>query len=293
MSNLSFSSIATGHVRLNPLQHLALSLGEVETEYQEFAGDVKLGNAYASYLENTYPSLRSFTLNIPVLRYYFKGNGDIDLLNEKSTNIAWVEWMYNIHKLDRHFLFSHPIYGDVKVRFAESFKVPKGKAGGQACVEGLELKLIEIPSSNLLINFTPRTLTEHDFNFPYHLIQTDYQEEGTTAILGGNYTYAVRGAKPEQRIFTLYFRGLKYNENIMGDIDTSVDPELNMGLLEQFYTQFKLWKPFYYLHPVYGRLRVRFNKSLKIPKIIPNSTGWVSDFQLELIEEVEDAKRYY
>lgn len=288
-----FNSVAYSHVRLNSLQNLDALTFNIETDYQEFSSSGSLGSSYDFSLPNTTPSLRVYTLNIPVLRYYFNADGTLDLLTNRGVNIAWIEWMYNIHKLDRFFLLTHPVYGDVKVRFKEPLKIPKGKSGGQACVEALEFQLVELPSSNLYAQFTPETLTDLSFDFPHHSLSTEYQQEGLTTLLGGNYTYAVRGSKPEQRIFTLYFRGLKYFQDNSGLIDTAIKPDLNMGRLEQFYSQFKLSRSFYYQHPSYGKIKVRFNKSLKIPKLIQNSDGWVGDFQLELVEEVEDAKRYY
>lgn len=287
-----FNSTAFSHVRLNLVQNLGLNFFEVETEYTEFASSTNLGSSYQFSLKVEAPSLRAFNVVVPVLRYYQNHDGSLDITYNKDTNMAWVDWMYNIHKLDRYFLFNHPVYGTLKVRFKEPLKVPKGLKGGQACVESLELRLIEIPSDASYQQFNPRTFDELGFDFPFHCVSSEYQQEGTTAVLGGNYTYAVRGAKPEQRKFTLYFKGMKYYQDGAGKLDPFLNSTLNMGALELFYKQFKLSQSFYYNHPVYGKLKVRFNNPLKVPKLLRKGDGWVGDFQLELIEEVEDATRY-
>ena len=85
---------------------------------------------------------------------------------------------------------------------------------------------------------------------------------------------------------------MKYYQDGAGKLDPFLNSTLNMGALELFYKQFKLSQSFYYNPPVYGKLKVRFNNPLKVPKLLRKGDGWVGDFQLELIEEVEDATRY-
>ena len=285
-----FSSLAKSHVRLNYLQNLDLSLFTVETEYQEFAANTSFSDSYSFALSTRVPSVRTFILKIPVLRYYFDSFGAIDITYNKDTNMAWVEWMYNVHKLHKPFLFTHPVYGVVKVRFKEALRVPKGVAGGQACVEALELQLVETSNPKPLANFTPQ-YTDLLFDFPYHLVSTEYKPEGLAVPLGGNYAYTVTGNKPEQRKFTLYFKGFRYIQDGL-NLRTDEDAQLNMARLEMFYNLHKLDKPFDYNHPVFGMTKVRFDQPLKVPAGLQNS-NWTGDLQLNLIEVVTDASRYY
>ncbi len=287
---MRINSLAKAHVRLDSLQNIDLTLFTVETEYQEFAANTSFNGSYAFALSSKVPSVRLFTVKIPVLRYYFDSFGDLDLTVNKDTNMAWVEWMYNVHKLQKLFLFTHPVYGDVRVRFREPLKVPKGVKGGQACVEALELQLVEVSNPDPLRGFTPQ-LAEIPFDFPYHCVSTDYLPEGVVFPLGGNYAYTVEGDKPEQRKFTLYFKGLRYISDGM-NYRTDEDIQLNMARLEMFYNLHKLDKPFDYNHPVFGIVKVRFDQPLKIPEGVRNS-NWVGDLQLTLVEVVTDSSRYY
>jgi hypothetical protein len=300
------NSIAHSLVRLNPVQNISLQYFNIETEYQvtranvTFEGGYQYATPRTGYGDNN--DLRVFTLSIPVMRYYFGSQGQLLVDYERSTNFAWLEWMYNIHKLVKPFFFDHPVYGQLKVRFTEPLKVPKGLKGGQAALEGVELRLLEVRDTYVVpnkvlgphfaLNLDVNYWQEHNlFNFPHHLISTEYGSEDTVLSLGGNYQYTVRGSKPEQRVFTLYYEGLKYTPNY-DLLDLAVEPELNAAYLENFYYWYRLELPFYYIHPTYGRIKVRFKEPLKIPKLRENGNGWTESFTITLVEVIEDAHRY-
>ena len=304
------NSVAHSLIRLNPTQNISLSHFDVETEYKINRANLSFEGSYqyATPREDAkrLRDLRVFTVTIPIMRYYFGSQGQLLIDYERSTNFAWLEWMYNIHKTVKPFLFDHPIYGSLMVRFAEPLKVPKGIKGGQAALDSVGITLVEVqhkPLSSINYALGPnyylnlsQTYWETDhrvFNHPYHLVSTEYEAEDTSLALGGNYQYVVRGSKPEERVFTLYFEGLKYSQTlglILGD--TSEDNELSMQYLENFYYWFRLDIPFYYIHPTYGKIKVRFKEPLKIPKLRANGNGWTESFTVTLVEVIEDAYRY-
>jgi len=302
------NSIAHSLIRLNPLQNLSLTCFELETEYKSTRANLNFDGSYQYSTPRAalkpYTDIRLITVTVPVMRYYFGSQGQLLTDYERSTNFAWLEWMYNIHKTVKTFLFDHPIYGTLKVRFAEPLKVPKGIKGGQAALEGVQFTLAEVYNTALdsplrlgpafLLNLDQNYWDTHtDFDYPYHLVSTEYNSEDTVVQLGGNYQYTVRGAKPEERIFTLYFDGLRYSQT--GDIiiaDTSDDNQLSMQHLENFYQWYGLDDSFYYPHPTYGRVKVRFKEPLKIPKLRENANGWTESFTVTLVEVIEDATRY-
>lgn len=305
------NSIAKSLIRLNPTQNISLEYFDVETEYQVSRANLNFEGSYqyAAPLANpkSAKDLRVFNITIPAMRYYFGGQGELLVDYERSTNLAWLEWMYNIHKMVKPFLFDHPIYGSLKVRFAEPLKIPKGLKGGQSASESVGVRLIEVheqptesfqllgPKFSLNVGNTYWVHDRKDtFNYPYHLVSTEYESEDTVLSLGGDYQYTVRGSKPEQRIFTLHFDGLRYSvaydDKIIGT--ESDDDQLSMQHLENFYFFYRLHKPFYYPHPTQGRIKVRFKEPLKIPKLRPNGNGWTEAFTITLVEVIEDAKRY-
>lgn len=298
-----FKSTAFGLVRFNPVQNISLLFFDIETEYQVARANLTLGQSYQYAQEPLTKDIRYFNITIPTMRYYLNADDSLNINYERATNLAWLEWMYNIHKLTKPFLFDHPIYGTLKVRFAEALKIPKGIKGGQACVDSVGLRLIEVLDTATalatplgsqfgeIITDSTHWETNNLFDFPHHTVSTEYRSEDTAFSLGGNYQYAVRGAKPEERTFDLQFEGLKYTANGL-TLDSAVDRPNNMAYLEQFYYNFKLHKPFYYNHPVYGRTKVRFKEPLKIPKLRINSNGWTDNFDITLVEVIEDATRY-
>lgn len=304
------NSIAHSLIRLNPIQNISLDYFDVETEYQNPRANVSFEGSYVyatpiTGFRKNLTDLRVFDVTIPVMRYYFGSQGQLLVDYERATNLAWLEWMYNIHKLVKPFLFNHPIYGGLKVRFAEPLKIPKGIKGGQSALESVGLKLIEVREDYNLPRLGPLFALfmggsywdgelKNTFNYPYHLVSTEYEAEDTVIALGGNYQYTVRGSKPEERVFTLYFEGLRYsvasNGLIIGNV--SDDDQLSMQHLENFYYYYRLDTPFYYNHPTYGRLKVRFKEPLKIPKLRVNGNGWTENFTITLVEVIEDAQRY-
>lgn len=125
------------------------------------------------------------------------------------------------------------------------------------------------------------------FNFPYHTFSTEYSESGTTLALGNSYEFTSEPVAPNQRMVTLNFSTMIYYVN-PGDppvVDVAINPLLNMGKLEAFYKEHELWKSFDYYHPVYGTLRFKFAKPLKIPEGNINGGGSVKPFSLMLREQ--------
>lgn len=123
------------------------------------------------------------------------------------------------------------------------------------------------------------------FDFPFHTFTTKYPDPGNRVVLGGSYQYSPQPNGPDMRIFVLSFETLKYFENADGSIDKLTNPQLNAGVLEDFYNAHKLWKSFTYNHPVLGALTVKFNKPLEIPAGMKGGNGWLSGFQIELQEQ--------
>lgn len=122
------------------------------------------------------------------------------------------------------------------------------------------------------------------FNFPNHKVVTKYPDSSGRIQFGKNWIFTSAPDAPDQRIFTLSFKGFKYYGSD-GSPDLVTDASFNnMGALEAFYQSQRLNKSFLYPHPVYGTLTVRFNKPLEIPNGIENGDGMVEPFEIELIE---------
>lgn len=121
------------------------------------------------------------------------------------------------------------------------------------------------------------------FNFPLHTQSTENPDSGFRATLGGSYQFSAPPPAPDQRIFKLKFRAMKYFLK-NGGLDRDMKPEFNLALLEDFYAAHKMHASFTYPHPVYGELVCRFNKPLMIPHGTEGGGGIVENIEVELIE---------
>lgn len=124
------------------------------------------------------------------------------------------------------------------------------------------------------------------FSFPNHRQKAKYPESSTRLVLGGGYVFASEPVAPDHRTFTLIFpKGYKYFLNGDGTLDITTNADKNnFGAIEIFYQEHKLHLPFTYPHPIWGPLKVRFNKPLETPDGVPNGDGAVENFELEIIE---------
>lgn len=125
------------------------------------------------------------------------------------------------------------------------------------------------------------------FNFPYHTERTEYPESGSRIQLGGGYIFSSPPNGPDLRRFTLNFPVMFYYTDSNGDLDFTERPELNMGLMEEFYKEHKLYKTFIYPHPKYGDTLVQFHSALKIPEGIKGGNGALKELTIELVEIVQ------
>lgn len=116
----------------------------VETEYPESGTRAQLGGSYVFTTPSTDPEQRKFTLNFKVLKYFVDDSGTIDDTLGFEYNLQRLDNFYQLHRLNTSFIYPHPVYGDVTVKFNKPLKIPKGLAGGNGIVEDITIELLEI-----------------------------------------------------------------------------------------------------------------------------------------------------
>lgn len=133
------------------------------TEYPESGNRVQLGGNYIFTAPPNGPDLRRFTLSFETMKYYVVGRdeagikldfannryisktlGEIDIFKNREINMGALEAFYNAHKLHKSFLYPHPVYGNIEVKFMSPLKIPNGIAGGGGALESFEIDLIEV-----------------------------------------------------------------------------------------------------------------------------------------------------
>ena len=123
------------------------------------------------------------------------------------------------------------------------------------------------------------------FNFPNHMVKTEYPRSSDSVQFGGAYTFVNKPVAPDQRVFVLNFAAMKYYVNPDGSIDVTTDPQNNYRVLQEFYETERLYNEFIYPHPVLGNITVRFKDPLQDPDGISGGMGAVKSFQIKLIEQ--------
>lgn len=117
----------------------------IVTEYPESGFRVELGNSYTYTAPPPAPDQRKFTLKFQTMFYWEDGVGGIDRIRQPELNMACLEDFYNAHKLYKSFIYSHPVYGDLVVKFNKPLHIPEGIPGGTGAVMPFEVELLEQP----------------------------------------------------------------------------------------------------------------------------------------------------
>lgn len=123
------------------------------------------------------------------------------------------------------------------------------------------------------------------FNFPFHSTSVVYPKRGAQVKLGGNWTYTTKPSAPPMRSLQLKFDALWWRLDGLGLLSATIDPQLNLLALENFYLEHELHQEFIYPSPRYGNLIVRFEEPLAIPEAVKNGNGVVRDLIIKLVEQ--------
>lgn len=283
----------TPWVQVDPCSVFPLSWFNIETSLSELNTTGNAGRSYTKVGKVSAPTVRQFKVSFPTLAYVLDADGNVSLDLSPEVNFARLERFYQTHRLHEAFLFRHPVYGEVRARFAEPLTIPRGLPSGGGYLSGVEVKLLEVPTSaSIAGNRAPGELDcpqwqgRYVFDFPKALVETRYLGESLAIPLGGGYQFTIGPAKREMRAFTLSFQTMLQRLNAAGKVDWTTLPDLNWGRLEYFYSKHRNVEPFWYDHPVYGRLLVRFDGELISPRGLPRGNGWTDPVTVRIVEVV-------
>lgn len=116
-----------------------------ETDNPDTGVRVQLGGGYVFAAEPPAPDQRSFTLHYPSMIYYVGDDGFPEAVTDPKKNMQTLANFYRDHKLHVPFLWVHPVYGEMVVRFNKPLKEPEGNKGGQGSTKGFDVEFIEVP----------------------------------------------------------------------------------------------------------------------------------------------------
>jgi len=108
---------------------------------------IELKGGFRFSNEPSEPILRLFSLTFPAMVYKSLPNGDPDALGtiDANNNIMALWEFYKTHGTWKSFIYPHPVFGNVIVRFDTPFTIPQ-VTGNRGLVSNVEVKFREHPS---------------------------------------------------------------------------------------------------------------------------------------------------
>ena len=224
--------------------------------------------------------LRSIELEFSIMYFHPEDNDEICPSNLDFTKL---QKFYLHHGCHQKFVFNHPIYGDMVVRFSKPIVMPKKNIGGSGTVQGFNLTLVEVVDTDYIFQKGENFEGELPLHAAYYDVEIDYVEDTLVAPLGGNYQMTFRKTQRPLRTLKINLEGMQYffhRED--GSLNLSDVGERNMALLEIFYLKHRLTEAFNF---EYGGeiIKVRFKEPINISKVSSN-TGVLGAIDLLLVE---------
>ncbi|URG13844.1 hypothetical protein [Acinetobacter phage vB_AbaS_TCUP2199] len=280
IKTFDFSQNFKGRVITDPtLKRFIWDCHNFGTAYQEpfTHASVKNNSTQEYVFSQTVKPLRTFELEFPTLFY----NGGVETTCPDEYNYAKLQTFYLEHGLHKAFVYPHPVYGDLKVRFARPIVLPKKNPNSQT-IQGLNVTLIEIIDTDFYFDQNEDLTGKIAFPCGFYDVEMEYREDTLITPLGGNYNMIFKDNKPALRTIKVHIEGLQYFLTPNDEISLSYWPERNAALLEIFYIQNRLktvfnWK---YADEI---IPVRFKEPLTLTKPAANS-GILPTIELTLIE---------
>lgn len=280
IKTFDFSQNLKGRVITDPaLKRFIWENHNFGTAYREpfIHANVKNNSTQDYVFSQSVKPLRTFELEFTTL--FYNGGGLTECPDEY--NYSKLQAFYLEHGMHKPFVYPHPVYGDMKVRFGQPIVLPKKNPNGFS-VQGFTVSLIEIIDTDYF--FDPTENMEGPIPFPcgFYDVEMEYREDTLVAPLGGNYNMIFKDNKPPLRTIKVSVEGLQYFTTPNDEISFSYFPERNAALLEVFYIQNRLKKVFDWEYA--GEIiPVRFKEPLTLTKPAANS-GILPTIELTLVE---------
>ena len=264
----------------SPLERFQWDMFAFDTQYNEPFGHVSLGQASSQGFvpDQAMRPIRIFNLDFSGMKIYDENPGNYPL----NTNFNYLYDFYLRHGTHKRFVFEHPVYGDLIVRFGKPLSVPKKTPNGLGSLQTFQILLIESITTHYMFSETESFEGELPFHASFYDVEIDTEEDTLVAPLGGNYEMVFKRAKKPLRTFKLSVQGLRYFLKPDGSLDPSPCPDQNMFLLELFYLKHRLRDRFIFSY-MGEDTYVRFKEPISIPKVEGN-TGVLGSIELTLIE---------
>jgi hypothetical protein len=116
---------------------------KVKTRYFKRGLSVTLGNGWDYSATPHTPAVRIFTLSFQTMKYFDTAYTTTG--KEAQIDMAKLETFYQTHEQYAEFLYPHPIYGNILVKFNAPLEIPEGITGGEGALGAFSLEFKEVP----------------------------------------------------------------------------------------------------------------------------------------------------
>jgi hypothetical protein len=107
---------------------------------------ISFGSGYTFTSDPDAPDQRVFTLYFTGFQWYVNADNTINATtNAAINNMMALYNFYKAQRLNKTFIYPHPIFGNVNVKFKDPLEVPDGLPGGTGVVKDFQMTMIEQP----------------------------------------------------------------------------------------------------------------------------------------------------
>ena len=283
MTNFNYAQQFQRRVINDPsLERFTWELHSVDTEYKEpFTHANITSKSSQTYVpDKALRPLRLFNLSFSGFILYDSDVDSDDYPTKTSFNALYN--FFKRHGTYKYFIYEHPIYGDLVVRFGKTLSIPKKNPSGGGSLFSFDIQFIEKITTHYLFYKDESLSGELPFHPAYYDVEVDITEDTIAAPLGGNYEMIFKRAKKPLRTYKITLWGLRYFFDEGETLSAQMFSGENMLLLELFYLKYRLNKRFVFNY-LGEEIPVRFQEPIKIPKVEGN-TGVLGTVELLLIE---------
>lgn len=107
----------------------------------------RFGRGYEFTSAPQEPVQRRFTLHFKAMQWFLNDAGQAINTESPQLNMLALDEFYRRHYSHKKFIYPHPVYGNLYVKFAPDvpFDMPKSLVGGSGVTEEFTLTLVEQP----------------------------------------------------------------------------------------------------------------------------------------------------
>lgn len=121
------------------------------------------------------------------------------------------------------------------------------------------------------------------FDFcPHSRVIKEIAPDEADPINMNGWDFTIKPSDPYRRKFSVQLHGMRWRLSA-GQLDFSVDTEVNAGRLLDFYREHRMHTPFILHHEYLGPIECKFASPVNIEPALPNSGGLVEAFEVQLI----------